>query len=271
MTPVRQLHSKGYSVADQLLAGLACIGYLVNPNAKILDFGCGAGGLVCEFRSLGYEAFGFDIHNYLSLKDPADSVYFGFSPGVATDSSDMRVDWSKTKIPFPDNMFDLIVSTSVLEHVLEWKPAMAEIARVLNASGGVCLHLFPRGKALIEPHMLVPFGSMFQSWSWFYFCALLGFRNDYQKEFTAKVTADRNFLYTNTGVRYQTDKEMLNACWPFFSTLYFADTRFHAISTWSEHLRALRNAMINRHPVRALALLPKLRALLLANKRTEPL
>jgi hypothetical protein len=49
MQNVRQLHKEGFSVADQVLTGLMCIGWQVNPGAKVLDFGCGAGGLVYDY------------------------------------------------------------------------------------------------------------------------------------------------------------------------------------------------------------------------------
>jgi SAM-dependent methyltransferase len=270
MQKVRQLHKEGYSVADELLTGLMCIGWQVNPGAKVLDFGCGAGGLVYDFRVRGYDAYGFDIHNYVSLRDREDSKYFAFVPTGTADTSDMRMDSDKFNLPFENDMFDLVVSTSVLEHVLDWGPAMREFARVLTPKG-VGLHLFPGKKALIEPHMMVPLASRIQSWWWFYVWALAGVRNQYQTTFSAKETADRNFRYSNTGVRYRTDSEMRNAGWPYFSSIYFVDERFHAVSTWRDGLRNLRLALGSPSRIQGIAALPKHRALFMTDKRpVEP-
>jgi cyclopropane fatty-acyl-phospholipid synthase-like methyltransferase len=36
-------------------------GFDITPDSKILDFGCGAGKEVYQFRKMGYKAYGCDI------------------------------------------------------------------------------------------------------------------------------------------------------------------------------------------------------------------
>ncbi len=94
---LRKLHTDHWDLADSLLAGLAGAGYWLEPGSKILDFGCGAGALVYRFRELGFEAYGFDIHNCLALRDPADIRFFGFAESLRQDTSNMMVDWERFK------------------------------------------------------------------------------------------------------------------------------------------------------------------------------
>jgi hypothetical protein len=137
---------------------------------------------------------------------------------------------------------------------------MAEIARVMRHDG-IGLHLFPSRNVLIEPHMFVPLATKVQSWWWFYLWALLGIRNEYQAGMSAREVADRNYRYSQTGVRYQRDCDMRAAGGQHFGAIYFVDTQFHAGSTWRENLRAARSAIFSRHPLRALGTLPRFRAL----------
>jgi SAM-dependent methyltransferase len=47
-------------------------------------------------------------------------------------------------IPFPDDSFDVVFSSNVLEHVLDLPYLQAEMKRVLKP-GGYCVHLMPTG------------------------------------------------------------------------------------------------------------------------------
>lgn len=70
----------------------------LKPNETILDFGCAFGFYVKGFRSLGYDAKGFDISEYATSMADAD---------VKPYISNKR----------PEEKFDCIVSKDVLEHV----------------------------------------------------------------------------------------------------------------------------------------------------------
>lgn len=53
----------------------------VHKDARILDYGCGAGGRVYELFDAGYtNASGYDVLDYLKLRDPADRSRFHIAP-----------------------------------------------------------------------------------------------------------------------------------------------------------------------------------------------
>jgi SAM-dependent methyltransferase len=129
-------------------------------DVRVLDFGCGAGQLVERMSRLGYDAYGCDIY-----ADPA-----------ASDRC-RQIEFSPYRLPFADDSFDIVLSTSVLEHANNPGEYLPEIRRVLKP-GGTAMHLLP-GKWYLprEPHILVPFANYFYprcpSW-WFAMWAMLG-------------------------------------------------------------------------------------------------
>jgi SAM-dependent methyltransferase len=53
----------------------------VPKSARILDFGCGAGQRVYQLIDAGYvEAIGYDVSEYLKLRDPGDRWRFHIHP-----------------------------------------------------------------------------------------------------------------------------------------------------------------------------------------------
>jgi ubiquinone/menaquinone biosynthesis C-methylase UbiE len=95
-----------------------------NPNDKVLDIGCGKGGLLNYLSSMGYSnLYGID-------RDTASIV----EAKKAVETAIFFVGEAE-KIPFKDSSFDLIVLDQVLEH-LRWPlNAISEIFRVLKDDG----------------------------------------------------------------------------------------------------------------------------------------
>jgi SAM-dependent methyltransferase len=58
-------------------------------------------------------------------------------------------------VPFPDNAFDFVCSSQVLEHVANLGATLAELARVTKPTG-VHLHVFPTKECIMEGHLGVP-------------------------------------------------------------------------------------------------------------------
>src|SRR5436190_11234956 len=143
-----------WDLADNLLVAFANCGYWPDENTKILDFGCGEGGLVYRLRDLGFPAFGFDIHDRVTYRDSSDRGFFGFVANPITDTSNTVVATKSLRLPFDDDAFDIIVSTSVIEHVMDLGPVMAEISRIMKPDG-FAFHLYPRKCVTIEPHIFV--------------------------------------------------------------------------------------------------------------------
>ena len=90
---------------------------------RILDVGCGIGGLVIAFRLKGAEAIGFDDDVNAIEVCKLRARYYGI------DESCFFIG-SATSIPFPDKFFDLVTATSVLEHVRNPEEVIKEVARV---------------------------------------------------------------------------------------------------------------------------------------------
>jgi SAM-dependent methyltransferase len=163
----------------------------------VLDFGCGAGSLVRGLESLGYDSYGCDMK------------------GVASGSAAGRIREIDTSsgysLPFPDASFDVVVSTSVLEHAQNKRDCFDEIHRVLKP-GGFALHLFPARRFLLaEPHINVPLANWFwprcPNW-WFAFWALVGVRNSSQRDMDWRSAAASNRAYFATGLSYWSTANM---------------------------------------------------------------
>ena len=117
-------------------------------DARVLDYGCGAGQIVKELRNRGVDAFGCDVFydggDYSTLVG-AELFADGFIKKMNGDA-----------IPFDSASFDFIVNTQVMEHVPNLESVLAEIHRVLKP-GGVVLSLFPDKGVWREGHCGVPF------------------------------------------------------------------------------------------------------------------
>ena len=169
---------------------LADYGFSLSKTHSILDFGCGSGRHVLEFRGTGFNAFGYDTANSVNPVPSAELPFFRFS------NDDRR-----PRIPWNDAAFDLVYSASVFEHVVDYDSTLSEISRVLKP-GGVSLNYFPSRYRPIEPHMCVPFAGVFQRHKYFLFWAALGIRNRFQRGKPWREVARLNFDYSRSCLCY---------------------------------------------------------------------
>jgi SAM-dependent methyltransferase len=188
----------------------------------VLDFGCGAGRLVEAMHEMGVEVYGCDIASYLAddIKVPRDRFH--------------QLHFSPYRLPFPDNYFDAVVSTSVLEHAQNTEELFLEIHRVLKP-GGLSLHIYP-GKWYLpsEPHIYVPLVNFFwpdvPKW-WLWLWAAMGCRNEYQQSMSVREVTDRNAQYCKSGLIYLSTSRygeisrrvFGDVSWPMGSFLQHAD------------------------------------------------
>jgi SAM-dependent methyltransferase len=86
-------------------------------NGQLLDFGCGAK----PYRHL------FTVEQYIGLDME--------NPSHPHLTEDVDVFYDGTTIPFPNNRFDAILSSEVMEHVFEPEAILAELHRVLKPGG----------------------------------------------------------------------------------------------------------------------------------------
>jgi len=198
------------------------LGCDINADSIILDFGCGAGNEVYQFRKMGYKAYGCDIDNYYyevqgrcreeKIINP-DETIFG------------KIDRNTYRIPFADETFDYVFSNQVFEHLQNYPEALSEIYRVLKP-GGYSLHFFPSGYRLIECHVFVPFAGIFRGYNYLAFWAFLGIRNSYQKGFNFRKVAKGNFEYLHKRTSYLDKSRIYNMVFRQFKNTSFVEQYF---------------------------------------------
>lgn len=118
-----------------------------DPEASILDYGCGDGTIVSLLRAGGRQAFGCDVFY------DGGSYRSTVAPGLL--AAGVIRDMPAGVIPHPDATFDLVMSNQVFEHVPDLDAVLDEIRRVLKP-GGVLLFLFPDRSIWREGHCGVP-------------------------------------------------------------------------------------------------------------------
>jgi len=117
---------------------------------KVLDVGFGSGGIVIAFNLADAAVSGVDIDP--ELKNIAESNVIANQA-----KADLKI-YDGTNLPFPDNHFDYIVCSSVLEHVTFPDKLLNDCLRVLKVGGRMFLSL-PNKYYPKETHTLAYFVS----------------------------------------------------------------------------------------------------------------
>ena len=99
-------------------------------SGDLLEIGAGTGWQARALSEAGFKVEAIDL--------PAES---GISGHARNRHWPIR-DYDGVHIPFPDDSFDIIYSSNVLEHVIELDALTEEMKRVLRP-GGIALHLLP--------------------------------------------------------------------------------------------------------------------------------
>jgi len=108
----------------------------VRPGDKVLEIGCGTGHFSAYFRELGADVVGLDTSpDMLKVaKDLNESLKIDFRSGDAY------------RLPFVDNLFDLVAMITTLEFISSPKKALTEAFRV--SKGKVFLGILNRHSLL---------------------------------------------------------------------------------------------------------------------------
>lgn len=117
------------------------------PSLRILDFGCGQGGLVEYLRDKGLNAVG---------ADPYQGIYQDWQhKNEYISKIENRV------LPFDSDSFDCVVSNQVFEHIKDYHQELQEVKRVLKKDG-YFLALFPVLETAYEVHTGIWFAYYFK-------------------------------------------------------------------------------------------------------------
>ncbi|MBK8047712.1 MAG: ubiquinone/menaquinone biosynthesis methyltransferase [Anaerolineales bacterium] len=114
------------------------------PQGKLLDVGTGTGDIAYAAmrRQPGVQAIGSDF-TYEMMAAGVDK-----EPGIALPFAQADT----MQLPFPDNMFDAVVSGFVVRNLVDRVAAFREMARVTKPGGRVaCLEITPPTNALLSP------------------------------------------------------------------------------------------------------------------------
>ncbi|MBI1281326.1 MAG: methyltransferase domain-containing protein [Anaerolineaceae bacterium] len=100
-------------------------------TSRILDVGCGAGVTVLELAQMGYEVDGLDIAPKMIQRAQNEAqrrnLECEFKIGIAED------------LTYHDQYYDVVIALGLLGNILDDKPALAEMARVLKPGGRLIL------------------------------------------------------------------------------------------------------------------------------------
>jgi SAM-dependent methyltransferase len=131
----------------------------IEVRGRVLDAGCGSGGIAVSFAEECEQAVGLDIKN----KFGDAGVVLARERGV---TNAVFVQGDGTTLPFTSGSFDLVLSHSVIEHVDSADAYLAECHRVLKPGGVLFLQTPPylsfagshlsRLRIPIPIHLLLP-------------------------------------------------------------------------------------------------------------------
>jgi SAM-dependent methyltransferase len=115
----------------------------VRPGMRVLDLGCGEGRHSFEAYRRGAAVVALDLNarDLATTRDWCAAMDLaGEAPAGATASA---ICADLLRLPFPDNSFDRVIASEVLEHVPDDATAMTELTRVLRP-GGLAAVTVPR-------------------------------------------------------------------------------------------------------------------------------
>jgi SAM-dependent methyltransferase len=191
--------------------------FYLDQESVILDFGCGSGATVQEFRENGYQSFGCDIKFKTDNKVDLESMQKG---GLIR-----LTDLTPYKLPFQDNTFDFIFSDDVFEHVRNYRETISELARILKPDG-LCLHTFASRYRPVESHVYIPFSSVIRANWWLYLWVFLGIHDHKQNSESLKERVNRIYTYLKVNTNYLSKKELQYFFEESFEEVVFCERSF---------------------------------------------
>lgn len=107
----------------------------IGPCTKVIDVGCGAGRHAFEAYRRGADVIAFD-RDEAELQS-VDAILKGMAESgeAPTAASAEVVVGDALRLPYPDQTFDCVIASEILEHITQDSAAIAELIRVLKVGG----------------------------------------------------------------------------------------------------------------------------------------
>jgi SAM-dependent methyltransferase len=120
------------AIADRLAA---------ERPGRVLDWGCGHGQISHLLLERGVEVVAFDY----AEGSPATTVRLEHYPDI-----EAHVSGEPVALPFPDDQFETVLSSGVLEHVQRPGDSLRELHRVLRPGGRLLIYKLPNRLSYLE-------------------------------------------------------------------------------------------------------------------------
>jgi SAM-dependent methyltransferase len=114
-------------------------------QGRVLEVGCGSGGLLVAASRLGIAIEGIDIAARWVVIATRRLMDHGLHVPVAAAEGE--------RLPYPDGSFDAVVADSVIEHLDDPEAGLREWARVLKPEGRLLLWSPNRYTLMNDPHL----------------------------------------------------------------------------------------------------------------------
>ena len=111
----------------------------VLPGHALLDLGCGTGRHTFEALRRGADVVALDLsgQDLLGVESMIAAIVVAGEATAPDGSVALRAD--ALALPFPDNSFDRVIASEILEHIGQDEAAIAEIFRVVRPGGLVAV------------------------------------------------------------------------------------------------------------------------------------
>ncbi|GBG39104.1 class I SAM-dependent methyltransferase [Mycobacterium montefiorense] len=107
----------------------------IGPTSKVIDVGCGAGRHAFEAYRRGADVIAFDRDE--DELQSVDAILKAMAEGgeAPAAASAQTVVGDALKLPYPDQTFDCVIASEILEHITQDDEAIVELIRVLKVGG----------------------------------------------------------------------------------------------------------------------------------------